>query len=58
MVFYKYFWPLINPSPPYKMTTVRNIFTSYREFLAVPLVNEVEWTSNKYLYINIIHAAS
>ena len=29
----------------------RNIFTSYRKFLAVPLVNEVEWTSDKYSYI-------
>ena len=41
-------------TPPYKMTTVRNIFTSYRKFLVVPLVNEVEWTSYKYSYINII----
>ena len=39
------------------MTMVRNIFTSYRKFLAVPLVNEVEWTGDKYSYINIIHAA-
>ena len=40
------------------MTMVRNIFTSYRKFLVVPLVNEVEWTSDKYSYIiNIIHAA-
>ena len=47
----------VNTPPPYKMTTVRNIFTSYRKFLVVPLVNEVEWTSNKYSYINIIHTA-
>ena len=47
---------LLNP-PLNKMTMVRNIFTSYRKFLAVPLVNEVEWTSDKYSYINIIHAA-
>ena len=39
------------------MTTIRNIFTSYRKLLVVPLVNEVEWTSNKYSYINIIHTA-
>ena len=39
------------------MTMVRNIFTSYRKFLAALLVNEVEWTSDKYSYITIIHAA-
>ena len=43
---------LLNP-PLNKMTMVRNIFTSYRKFLAVPLVNEVEWTSDKYSYIYI-----
>ena len=47
---------LLNP-PLNKMTMVRNIFTSYQKFLAVPLVNEVEWTSDKYSYVNIIHAA-
>ena len=47
---------LLNP-PFEQMTMVRNIFTSYRKFLAVPLVNEVEWTSDKYSYINIIDAA-
>ena len=39
------------------MTMARNLFTRYRKFLAVPLVNEVEWTSDKYSYINIIYAA-
>ena len=47
---------LLNP-PLNKMTMVRNIFTSYQKFLAVPLVNKVEWTSDKYSYVNIIHAA-
>ena len=42
-------------NPPFEQ--VHNIFTTYRNFLAVPLVNEVEWTSDKYSYINIIHAA-
>ena len=44
---------LLNP-PLYKMTMVRNIFTCYRKFLAASLVNEVEWTSDKYSYINTI----
>ena len=37
----KIFDHLLNP-PLSKMTMVRNIFTSYRKFLAAPLVNEDE----------------
>ena len=46
---------LLTPSPPLQND---NGSEHFYQFLEVLLVNEVEWTSNKYSYINIIHAAS